>query len=200
MTPKSDYLIPGEAVVLCTHRHILTLAGPVALNVAALVLLSGIAYASGEYRTLWLLVAPVVYLLWKILLRARKLYIITSMRVIRHEGLIAVASLDASLDKINNVYYEQSVAGRLLGYGNVGLETASEKGTIVFHLIPDPQGFKNRVLNQRELYKPLAAGKMAQADPLNVPRLLEELASLRDRNIITAEEFQEEKKKLLGSL
>jgi uncharacterized membrane protein YdbT with pleckstrin-like domain len=200
MAPKSDYLIPGEAVVLCTHRHLLTLAGPVLFNLAALLLLSWAAYAFGEYRLLWLLIPPLVYLLWRILIRTRKLYMITNLRVIRHEGLIAVSALDASLDKINNVFYEQSLAGRILGYGNVGLETASEKGTIVFHLIPDPQGFKNSVLKQRELYKPLHAGERNQAVPLGIPRLLEDLASLRDRNIITEEEFQEKKKKLLGSL
>jgi uncharacterized membrane protein YdbT with pleckstrin-like domain len=200
MAPKSDYLIPGEAVVLCTHRHLLTLAGPVLFNLAALLLLSWAAYAFGEYRLLWLLIPPLVYLLWRILIRTRKLYMITNLRVIRHEGLIAVSALDASLDKINNVFYEQSLAGRILGYGNVGLETASEKGTIVFHLIPDPQGFKNSVLKQRELYKPLHAGERNQAAPLGIPRLLEDLASLRDRSIITEEEFQEKKKKLLGSL
>jgi uncharacterized membrane protein YdbT with pleckstrin-like domain len=147
-----------------------------------------------------LLIPALAYLLWRILLRARKLYMITNLRVIRHEGLIAISSLDASLDKINNVFYEQSVAGRILGYGNVGLETASEKGTIVFHLIPDPQGFKNCVLRQRERYKPSRADERTQPDPLSIPKLLEELAYLRDRNIITAEEFQEKKKKLLGGL
>lgn len=200
MTPTSDYLIPGETVVLCTHRHVLTLAGAIIINIAALVLLSWISYALGEYRLLWLLIVPLVFLLWRILLRARKLYIITNLRVIRQEGLIAISSLDASLDKINNVFYEQSVAGRILGYGNVGLETASEKGTIVFHIIPDPQGFKNCVLMQRERYSPSRADERTQPDPLSIPKLLEELASLRDRNIITAEEFQQKKKQLLGGL
>jgi len=70
----------------------------------------------------------------------------------------------------------------------------------VFHLIPDPQGFKNCVLRQRERYRPSRADERTQPDPLSIPRLLEELASLRDRNIITAEEFQQKKKKLLGGL
>jgi hypothetical protein len=200
MSPKSDYLIPGETVVLCTHRHSLTLAGAGLLTLLSLALLFWIAHVSGEYRILWLLIAPLVYLAWKVLQRARKLYMVTNLRVIRHEGVIAVSSLDASLEKINNVSYEQSLAGRIFRYGNVGLETASEKGTIVFHLIPDPQRFKNCVLRQRELYTPLATGTRNPADPLNIPSLLEALASLRDRNIITAEEFDEKKKKLLDSI
>jgi uncharacterized membrane protein YdbT with pleckstrin-like domain len=200
MASKSDYLIPGEVIVLCTHRHVLTLAGAIFVNVVALAVLSWTAYAFGEYRLLWLLVLPLIYLLWRILLRARKLYMITNLRVIRQEGLMAVSSLDASLDKINNVFYEQSIAGRILGYGNVGLETASEKGTIVFHLIPDPHSFKNCVLKQRELYRSSAADERSRPDAISIPRLLEDLASLRDRNIITTEEFEEKKKKLLGSL
>jgi hypothetical protein len=200
MSPKSDYLIPGETVVLCTHRHLLTLAGAFLLTLLSLALLFWIAYISGEYRVLWVSIAPLVYFAWKVLQRTRKLYMVTNLRVIRHEGVIAVSSLDASLEKINNVSYEQSLAGRIFRYGNVGLETASEKGTIVFHLIPDPQGFKNCVLRQRELYTPLATGTGNPADPLNIPSLLEALASLRDRNIITAEEFEEKKKKLLGGI
>ncbi len=200
MSPKSDCLIPGEIVVLCTHRHLLTLAGPVFLTLLSIALLSWIAYISGEYRVLWLSIAPLVYLAWKALQRVRKLYMVTNLRVIRHEGVLAVSSLDASLEKINNVSYAQSLAGRIFRYGNVGLETASEKGTIVFHLIPDPQGFKNCVLRQRELYTPLSAGTRSPADPLSIPSLLEDLARLRDRNIITAEEFEEKKKKLLGSI
>ncbi len=200
MVPKSDFLIPGETVVLCTHRHFLTLAGAVFVNLVALAVLFWIAHALGQYRLLWLLILPLMYLLWRVLLRARKLYIITNLRVVRHEGVLAVSSLDASLDKINNVFYEQSIAGRILGYGNVGLETASEKGTIIFHLIPDPQGFKNCVLKQRERDRPFQVGERDQPDPLSVPKLLEELASLRDRKIITTEEFDEKKKKLLGSL
>ncbi len=200
MVPKSDFLIPGETVVLCTHRHFLTLAGAVFVNLVALAVLLWIAHALGQYRLLWLLILPLIYLLWRVLLRARKLYIITNLRVVRHEGVLAVSSLDASLDKINNVFYEQSIAGRILGYGNVGLETASEKGTIIFHLIPDPQGFKNCVLKQRERYRPFQVGERDQPDPLSVPKLLEELASLRDRNIITTEEFEEKKKKLLSNL
>lgn len=200
MSPKSDYLIPGETVILCTHRHSLTLAGAGLLTLLSLALLFWIAHVSGEYRILWLLIAPLVYLAWKVLQRARKLYMVTNLRVIRHEGVIAVSSLDASLEKINNVSYEQSLAGRIFRYGNVGLETASEKGTIVFHLIPDPQRFKNCVLRQRELYTPLATGTRNPADPLNIPSLLEALASLRDQNIITAEEFDEKKKKLLDSI
>ncbi len=200
MVPKSDFLIPGETVILCTHRHFLTLAGAISVSVVALAVLFWIAYALGQYQFLWLLILPLIYLLWRVLLRACKLYIITNLRVVRHEGVLAVSSLDASLDKINNVFYEQSIAGRILGYGNVGLETASEKGTIIFHLIPDPQGFKNCVLKQRERYRPSQAGETGQPDSLSVPKLLEELASLRDRNIITTEEFDEKKKKLLGSL
>ncbi len=113
--------------------------------------------------------------------------------------MLSVSSFDASLDKINNVYHNQSFLGRLLNYGNVGLETASEAGTTTFELLSQPVNFKNSIVRQRELYRMdyVSAGRPL---PPNIPQLLEELASLRDRSIITESEFQEKKRSLLQKI
>jgi hypothetical protein len=87
----------------------------------------------------------------------------------------------------------------LLGYGDVGLETASEQGTTTFAFLSNPLSFKNHIVRQRELYRADSAETGIIAQP-SVPQLLEELASLRDRNIITESEFQEKKKALLKKI
>jgi hypothetical protein len=89
--------------------------------------------------------------------------------------------------------------GRWLKYGEVGLETASEQGTTVFDFLSHPVDFKNCIVRQRELYRTDSRSANA-AVPSSIPQLLEELASLRDRNIITAVEFEEKKKALLGKI
>ena len=200
MPAKSDYLIPGESVVMYTRQHLFTLAKAILLNVASLALLIWVAYVSDTYAVLLIYAVPLLYLLWKVALRMRQTYIVTDRRVIKQEGLLAVLSIDAALDKVNNVYHEQSIAGRIFGYGNVGLETASEQGVFLFEFIPKPQRFKKAVLEQRERYRALSAGGSDGASRMTVPRMLEELASLRDRNIISAAEFEEKKKKLLDEL
>jgi hypothetical protein len=49
-------------------------------------------------------------------------------------------------------------------------------------------------VRQRELYRAELGSAPA---PPGIPRLIEELDSLRSRNIITAEEFEEKKRALL---
>jgi hypothetical protein len=82
--------------------------------------------------------------------------------------------------------------------GQVGLETASEQGTTIFDFLWRPLDFKNCIVRQIELYR--SDSSSAGALRPSIPRLLEELASLRDRQIISEAEFQEKKKALLGKI
>ena len=89
--------------------------------------------------------------------------------------------------------------GRLLKYGEVGLETASEQGTTVFDFLSHPLDFKNAIVRQREIYSSNShTGRGVQQQ--TIPQLIAELASLRDRGIITESEFQEKKRALLEKL
>ena len=90
--------------------------------------------------------------------------------------------------------------GRLLKYGDVGLETASEQGTTVFHRIPDPVAFKSSIVRQRELYKSMSGRPSTESMREDIPRLIQDLALLRDRQIISDAEFEEKKKALLGKI
>ncbi len=200
MPEGSDNLIPGENVVLCTRQHLAVLGKAFLLSICSVALLAWIAYISNRYTVLLVSALPLSYLLWKVVLRLRRIYVITDRRVIQQQGILAISSVDVSLDMINNVYHEQDLVGRLMGYGNVRLETASEQGAFLFESVPKPRHFKNTVLQQRELYRSYSSDKRDLESPMNIPKLLEELASLRDRKVITADEFEEKKKRLLNRL
>lgn len=193
-----EQLSSGEELIVVAHQHPLVLFKPVLLNVIALVILAGIAYRLDRMWILALYVFPLLYLLWEVLEWRRREYILTNHRVVRQEGVFSTASFDAPLDKINNVYHNQSFAGRLLKYGEVRLETASEQGLTTFEFLHDPIVFKNAVVSQRELYSNRAI--RTNASERSIPQLIEELASLRDRNIITESEFQDKKRALLEKL
>jgi uncharacterized membrane protein YdbT with pleckstrin-like domain len=199
MSFAKDQLLPDETLIAITHQHPLVLLRGILLNILAAAVLLGLSYATGRYWILLCQLVPLAFLLWKILLRQRKEYIITDRRVVKHEGVLSVTSFDAPLDKINNVFHEQSLLGRILKYGNVGLETASEQGTTIFHFIPDPVRFKNYIVHRQEARR--AGGRQpVAASREDIPRLLEVLATLRDRNIITVEEFDRKKKALLDKI
>jgi uncharacterized membrane protein YdbT with pleckstrin-like domain len=199
MSFAKDQLLPDETLIAITRQHPLVLSRAILLNFLSAAVFLGLSYATGRYWILLCQLVPSAFLVWKILDRQRKEYIITDRRVVKHEGILSVTSFDAPLDKINNVFHEQSFFGRILKYGDVGLETASEQGTTIFHFITDPIRFKNCIVRHQEARRASVAPP-APASRQSIPQLLEELASLRDRNIITAQEFERKKKALLDRI
>jgi uncharacterized membrane protein YdbT with pleckstrin-like domain len=199
MSFAKDQLLPDETLIAITRQHPLVLSRAILLNFLSAAVFLGLSYAAGRYWILLCQLVPSAFLVWKILDRQRKEYIITDRRVVKHEGILSVTSFDAPLDKINNVFHEQSFFGRILKYGDVGLETASEQGTTIFHFITDPIRFKNCIVRHQEARRASVAPP-APASRQSIPQLLEELASLRDRNIITAQEFERKKKALLDRI
>ncbi len=196
-----NQLLPDENLIIVTHQHALVLVKPVVLNIVSLVILGALAYAlDGRYWILLFDVVPLFYLLWEIIVRRSLEYIVTDRRVVRQEGVFTNYSYDASLDKINNVFHEQSLLGRVFGFGSVGLETASEQGTTLFEFIPDPVRFKNSILSQREKRLPTAGLPPSPYPREDIPALLQNLAGLRDSKIISESEFEAKKKELLDKL
>ena len=86
------------------------------------------------------LVLGVMTLYKWVILRSRD-YVLTNRRVVLEEGILSRRSMDASLGKINNVEHRQTLWGRLLGFGEVEIDTASETGTTRFAGISRPLDF-----------------------------------------------------------
>ncbi len=199
MSFTKDQLLPGESLITLTRQHKIVLLRPVLINLISIAVLVALAVSIHRYWLLVFYLIPAAYLFWEYLIWAGREYVVTDHRVVKQDGVFSISSFDASLDKINNVFHEQTLVGRLLKYGTVGLETASEQGTTIFTYIPRPVDFKGKVVRQREMYRSVAGIGTAALRP-DVPRLIEDLASLRDKGIITPQEFEEKKKSLLDKI
>lgn len=70
----------------------------------------------------------------------------TSRRVIGKTGLVNTRSLDAPLNKINNVAVERSIFGKILGYGMVSITTSS--GDYAFKGVKNPEALKSALMQQ----------------------------------------------------
>lgn len=138
------------------------------------------------------------------------LYVLTTERIIRREGLVSRASTEIPLENINNVLFTQSVMERLLGFGDVLIESAGSQGQTHLHDIPDPEGFQSQVYRTREARSMHLKGSGnrggsngggAEAMPSNDPvARLQALADLHERGALNDAEFEESKAKLLGEL
>jgi hypothetical protein len=136
-------------------------------------------------------------------------YLITNRRVMEVKGIINKHVRDSALEKVNDVDLKQSFVGRILGYGTVQIITGSDIGVNMFHRISNPVRFKREMLNAKELLHaslPSATEEEAFGGPslprseADIPDLLKELDALRQKGIISEEEFQAKKKELLQRL
>lgn len=126
-------------------------------------------------------------------------HVLTDRRVIQQMGVLNRRSVDARLDKINNVEHRQTVWGRLLGYGDLEIDTASETGTTRFHKIRRPLDFKRSIMGAAEAYRArgIAAPVVTAVSPAEKIR---ELKALLDDGLISAQEFEAKRRQLLETM
>jgi len=121
-------------------------------------------------------------------------YLVTTHRVLHVNGVFSKRILDSSLNKINDVILQQSWLGRIFGYGTIKILTASDEVINTLDRISNPIAFKQAMLNAKADLEPSAGIQAVQASST---QLLEELAQLKSRNMITEEEYQEKRKEIL---
>jgi uncharacterized membrane protein YdbT with pleckstrin-like domain len=126
-------------------------------------------------------------------------YVLTNERIVVRRGLIARSGTEIPLENITNVLFSQRVIERLLGYGDVTVESAGSQGQSRLADIPDPEAFQSEVYRAREL-RSLHFRSTDHGEARDAVQQLEALADLRERGHLTDEEFAAKKRKLLGDL
>ena len=154
-----------------------------------------------------LLLLPIVHFGRQYLDWYNEQYIITNRRVVQVEGVINKHVIDSSLEKVNDVVLTQSFLGRFLNYGNVEILTGSEIGVNRLERIAGPVYFKTAMLDAKEKLGQLDAfdGRarvVTSEAPTSgdVPELIGELDELRQKGIISQDEFEAKKKDLLSRI
>ena len=141
------------------------------------------------------------------------LWCVTNMRVVDESGFFTRYSKESPLDKINNVEYDQSIWGRIFGFGNVDIQTAAELGETKYNLIHHPKLLKDTITLAQEEYKKTQianqatqlAEAIARTNPAAQPSQqmiadeLHKLFELMQKGAITQEEYVAQKNKLMGS-
>ncbi|HEY8241174.1 MAG TPA: PH domain-containing protein [Kiritimatiellia bacterium] len=128
--------------------------------------------------------------------------VITDVRVLQVQGILSKTVVDSSLEKINDVHLNQSMLGRLLGYGTLVIMTASETGLNSMYFLKDPVDFKRIMMDAKRklsdgggtIAPAPAAPKQQAADRLA------ELEDLRKRGLINAAEFEAKRRKVLEEI
>ncbi|GIV88881.1 MAG: membrane protein [Chloroflexus sp.] len=135
--------------------------------------------------------------------------VITDRRVLQIRGVFNKRVIDSSLEKINDIELRQSILGRIFNFGTIEILTASgAEGANVMDRIEAPLEFKRALLEAKHNldrgYGYLDTDSYTPGRPvggaIDIQRTLEELARLRDRGILSPEEFEAKKRDLLSRI
>lgn len=174
-----------------------------------------------------LLIAVVGFLVAVALWRSQE-YVLTNQRVIHVRGLVSKQSSDSALESLTDARIVIPWLGKLMGWGDLFLMTASASGDERLRALLDPIGFKKAVMEAKtERTMVLNTGARGQPAPLpvaaaapvaapaapapaapvsaamsadDVTRTLTALAGLRDSGAITPEDYEAKKQELLDRL
>lgn len=193
-----------EKVVLVIRPHWLILIWPVLLTVIGVIL--GIVIGSYGYIIPLVLIG---YLGYKLIERNNNLWAVTNLRVIDEFGVFSLNSKESPLDKINNVTYNQTIWGRIFDFGNIQIQTAAETGATTYSTVERPKLLKDTITQMQEEYKKSQilsqARELAKAISRDSPKHsttdvateLEKLFELKQKGILSSDEFDARKKKIL---
>ena len=147
-----DILQPGEKVLYSTNAHWTFFLPAILLwiLVAVFLVLSGMVPTGSPLMLVcWALAAIVaVVALYKTVTawfhRWTTETDVTNLRVVHKTGFINRQTFEMSLDKIESVDVDQSIPGRLFGYGNVTI-TGVGKSEEKLEMVASPLAFRNAI-------------------------------------------------------
>jgi Bacterial PH domain/Short C-terminal domain len=272
MSYTDTLLASGERILRRSRQHWFVMVWnarwAVIAIIAAVALLILRLVVGGEstildilgYVTLVLFLVGLIVIAWGWIRYQNEEFVITSRRIIHVSGVINKKATDSSLEMINDAVLTESVFGRMFGFGDLEVLTASEAGIESLHMLTDAKSFKKAMIEAKhelalEMERPTmpairttdapapgpgaaptpaasesrpapaewgttsaAAAAPPPAPPVvppvaasaeppaaavtgdEVTDALDRLGDLRDKGIVTPEEFEAKKKELLDRL
>jgi uncharacterized membrane protein YdbT with pleckstrin-like domain len=138
-------LLDGERVVFRSRVHWRLFMGPVLLTVFVFLPMTWLL-AGGSWRGYaWVpLAIGLVFLLVAFIKRQSSAFAVTNKRVMMKVGVFRARSIELLLRKVEAISVDQSVLGRVFGYGNI-VVTGSGGTKEAFSNIQSPLAFRRAV-------------------------------------------------------
>jgi uncharacterized membrane protein YdbT with pleckstrin-like domain len=198
-------LLDGETVALDLRPHWWFFAGPLFAGIPVLALLVTALKQDGDVQTVALWVTAAVALGWAVWLGSRLIswqtthFVVTSDRLVFRSGILAKHTRDIPLEKVNDLASSQSLFERMIGAGDLLIESAGERGQETFSDIPRPNAVQQEIYRQMEANHARAMGSGPPRQH-SVTDQIAALADLRDRGAISPAEYEAKKAQLLDRL
>ena len=145
-------LIEGERVVYRTRLHWLVFAMPILVTIVVLLPAAWFLLNNLNWQGFaWLpLVVALLVLLPAFIKRQSSDFAVTNKRVMMKSGVMTTRSVELLLNKIEAIAVDQSLLGRMFGYGNI-VVTGSGGTREAFSQIQSPLEFRRAVQSVSDL-------------------------------------------------
>jgi uncharacterized membrane protein YdbT with pleckstrin-like domain len=148
---------------------------------------------------LWIFFALVEYLKWRF-----TMFVLTTDRIIIRSGVIAKHSKEIQLERINDVTFTQSIVERMIGAGDLLLDSSGDLGPARITAVRKPEEvqlliYKESEKNENRMRTPTIQEAPHHREP-TIPEQIEALARLRKQGTLSDEEFESKKRELLGRM
>ena len=147
--------------------------------------------------SLILLVGTAIWLVIRYMKWLTTNFVITSNRLIFRQGIIGKSGIEIPLERVNNVNFHQTVFERILGAGDLLIESGGEDGQQRFTDIRHPAQVQNLIHAQMEGHFQKRAGYV-NAPTGDITEQLQRLEGMLQRGTLTQEEFDIQKTRLLS--
>lgn len=202
MPYPTKLLNDGEDVIADLHPHWWHFAKPVGFLIGSIIF--GLVTISMGDVFQWIAIALIVfcaawtvqrYIGW-----VSTNFVVTNQRVIFRSGIVTKTGIEIPLDRVNTVHFSQRFIERLLGAGDLLIESAGTDGQQRFTDVRNPDQVQQLIHQQGELREQtrMQGRTAAPAQGTDVATQLEKLEGMLERGTLTQDEFDAQKRRLLS--
>jgi uncharacterized membrane protein YdbT with pleckstrin-like domain len=209
-------LSQGEVVKLDLRPHWLYFLGPALATIGtvilAIVILAALDVTALNWITVLLIAAAVVWLIGRFIRWRNTYFVVTNDKVVYRSGVFRRRGVQIPLERVNSVNFEQNIFERMVGAGDLNIESGGLGGPAKFTDVRHPdtvQVVLHEAIEENATGLTTSAAEMPRrpAGPSDLPPpppaddvtlQLERLEGLLQRGTITQDEFDAQKRRLLG--
>jgi uncharacterized membrane protein YdbT with pleckstrin-like domain len=205
---SSKLLNQGEDVILDLHPHWVYFIKSGLVFLAVLVLGAWVAFGIEDANSAVEVVSGVLVLLalgWAVLTYLKWVttnFVITTDRLIYRHGVLSKHGIEIPLERVNTVFFSQSILERMVGSGDLVIESAGELGRQNFSNVRKPSAVQNEIHKQMEAnenrkFDRVRGGSTATE---SIPEQIGKLDQLRQQGVLSQAEFDAKKQELLDRM
>jgi hypothetical protein len=146
-------LSEGEQIVTQIKPHWYFFASRILLYIVGMILMVGALLLPGNVGG-WIALAIALWLVvtigWRALEWHATTFVITTDRIMSRSGVLTRTGIEIALESIVNVRFSQSITERLVGAGDISVESANDSGSTKFDDIKNPKHIQALIHRTKE--------------------------------------------------